>query len=495
MCGQMSEVLIFGGTTEGRLLAEYCAENRIPAWISVVSEYGKELLPDCPWLRVARGAMDQAAMEKFIEEKRISLVIDATHPYAQNASGQIRAASLARKVRLVRCLRESESPAQSPVFFVPDVAAAVDFLEQTTGAVLVTTGSRELHSFARLTGYKERLYVRVLPSSEVLKQCELLGFSGKHLIAMQGPFSEEMNRALLRQTGVSWIVTKESGAAGGFAEKLAAAADCGVSAVVIARPEETGFSLSQVKEILKASLEAQEESGREIPECMDRCREKECSEKQERTVLLAGIGMGAPACMTWEVRTAILESPVILGAARMLEAAKTQCGKTACSKKEWITVYQQDKIVRLLELHPEWERVLVLYSGDTGFYSGAAGLSAELKKRGISFQIRPGISSVSYFASRLGISWEDAEILTAHGRELDVKAIMRRGRKKRFILMGGENGAGRLCQTLAKAGYGDLFVSVGENLSYPEERIRSGTAEELSRENFSSLSLVLVNLV
>ncbi|MCI7263646.1 MAG: precorrin-6A reductase [Clostridiaceae bacterium] len=467
-------ILIFGGTTEGRLLAEFCENERIPVWVSVVSRYGEELLPESSYVRVHQGAMNAAEIVQFLKKQGITLVVDATHPYAVQASEQIGAACRASGIRLVRCLRKEEPTAEQEngIYTVPDALSAAAFLQKTTGTILLTTGSRELPAFTALPGYEERLYVRVLPSSEVLAQCEALGIRGKHLIAMQGPFSEEMNRALLHQTGARWMVTKDSGREGGVDGKLSAAAACGVSVILVKRPEESGSSLAEVKQLLKNTLNT-------------------VSEEPSGRILLAGIGTGGLMQMTGEVREAIETSDVILGADRMLQAAKAVCNPTkAAVKKEWIAQYQEDRILERIAKRSPGEKILVLYSGDTGFYSGAAGLSRRLRSEGIPHELLPGISSISCFAARLAVPWEDAALLTAHGRELSAEEVLQRKEKKLFLLTGGENGAGYFLKKLKQAGGGSYQAAVGENLGYPEERIFRGTVETLSGESFGSLSLI-----
>ena len=85
-------------------------------------------------------------------------------------------------------------------------------------------------------GLRERCYPRVLPSVSSLEACQAAGFPPKQIIAMQGPFSAELNRAVIRQLDISVLVTKESGAAGGFEEKCAAARDTGCRLIVVERP-------------------------------------------------------------------------------------------------------------------------------------------------------------------------------------------------------------------------------------------------------------------
>lgn len=510
----MCKILIFGGTTEGRELAEFCEQQGIPAWLSVVSDYGKTLLGETRMVRIVQGAMECSEMQNFIHSRQIELVVDATHPHAKKVSQNISLACREENVTLVRCLRREmqapdanrpgnaqtvlHQPEELPpgIHIVPDVQAAAAFLQETEGTVLVTTGSRELAAFQALSGYRERIFARVLPSSAVLKQCEELGISGNHLIGMQGPFSAAMNEAMIRQLGVSWLVTKESGAAGGYQEKLDAAAACGIGVIVIQRPAEDGMALSEVCRLLeerflpkyriRPEAEAAAEAGAEV---------------KNRVLILAGIGSGAAEQMTLEVLEAVCSSDVVLGAGRMLEAAKEALNKV---RRDWpgaeelkrqpvfIEGYQGEHILALLQEHPKWQAVTVLYSGDTGFYSGASQLADLLAEKGISCRILPGISSVSAFVAKLKTSWSDAWLCSAHGRELNVRELMEQTEKRWLILMGGNNGAGRFLKELVDLGYGSRIVSVGENISYPNERIRTGRARELAGEEFQSLSLIMI---
>ena len=100
-------------------------------------------------------------------------------------------------------------------------------------------------------------------------------------------------------------------------------------------------------------------------------------------------------------------------------------------------------------------------SGDTGFFSGTKKLLPLLK--GCETKVLPGLSSLSCLCARLGESYEDVHILSLHGREQDPAAELRRHRRT-FVLVGGENGMGRLCAQLTESGLGQLKVSVGERL-------------------------------
>ena len=573
----MCKIWIFGGTTEGRLLAEYCSREKIEAWVSVASEYGEELLqeelmesgnagnPDLNHntkesgqcadkeicfakkslknvqassvIKVLRGRMDRYQMEEFIRNQGIHLVIDATHPHARLVSEEIQEACGRTGVRLERCLRaEGEQNKARDWVEVDSIQEAVSFLSSVSGVIFATTGSKELEALCQIPDYQKRVYARVLPTSNVLKKCEKLGITGSHLIAMQGPFSTEMNTLFLRQTKAEWLLTKDSGRAGGFQEKVEAARENGTRVVVIRRPEEDGISLEEAMEVLKKADEGNvgeregrgsEDIEREIAsakrkkniEGVDGENQRKSNAAELKThLILVGIGMGQPSQMTGEVLRAIRESDALIGAGRMLESAERALQNDLLISKEGkaenrqesaaavekerkcYKAYLPDDVIQIVSEHPEWKRAVILYSGDTGFFSGASRMAERLREAGYPFTVYPGTSCVSYLAARLGTHWEDAAIYSAHGRELSVDRVMKRlcdpeePAKRAFILMGGKNGAGQFCERLTQAGYGNVQVTVGENLSYPKEQIRSGTAEEMKKLEFADLSLMLLEV-
>ena len=123
----------------------------------------------------------------------------------------------------------------------------------------MSTGSKELGLYAELDDDQERFYARVLSVWESVKKSMELGFDGKHLIAMQGPFSKELNVAMLRQTEADYFVTKESGNTGGFEEKYEAAMETGTVLVVVGRPEEEGFGVEEVCQKIAGQLADEQE--------------------------------------------------------------------------------------------------------------------------------------------------------------------------------------------------------------------------------------------
>lgn len=249
-------IFLFAGTSEGRLCGEFLSKAGFCADVFVATEYGKEIFPARPGLTIHEGRLNEAEMEAALTEG--SLVIDATHPYAREVSINLKAACKSRGVQYLRLLRPQGERDLSGCVMVESAYKAAKWLENREGSVLLTTGSKELSAFAGVSGFSERFYARVLPSGEFFSQCRELGLGPKHIIAMQGPFSTELNAALLRQVEAKYLVTKDTGREGGFPEKLMAARQCGVTTVVIARPEEAGFTLEQVQDELRRRFDVPE---------------------------------------------------------------------------------------------------------------------------------------------------------------------------------------------------------------------------------------------
>ena len=289
------KVVIFGGTTEGRQLAEYLIQlnkkqerQTIEVHVCVASEYGAQVLPDVDALKVHVGRLEQEAMQEFLRAVRADVCVDATHPYAVIVTQNIYQACKTVEVPYVRVRREMQQepgntdPAMqmrgthvgdtdgkrytnetSDSIYVEDIQAAVDYLKGVTGNILITTGSKELHLYTQIPDYESRCTARVLPTRSVVEACTELGFTGKHLICMQGPFDLEMNLATLRYANADFMVTKASGKNGGYDEKCEAALAAGVHLVVIGRPKEQVepvMSLAQAEKYLSDRIRGRKEN-------------------------------------------------------------------------------------------------------------------------------------------------------------------------------------------------------------------------------------------
>ncbi len=483
----MKQIIIFAGTTEGRLLSEWLSGEGLEVLACVATEYGSLLVREGEHLHIHQGRLPREEMAQLLKAENCPLVLDATHPYAAEVSHNIRAACEEAGCEYLRLIRPEDARGEETredCITVGSVMEAVACLEKTTGRILVTTGSKELHHFTSLSDYQERVYARVLASAEVVEHCQGLGFRGQHLICMQGPFSREMNTAMLRQFKASWLVTKESGKEGGFGEKLAAAREAGAKVVLIGRPaEQEGISVEEGIELLRKRFSLtsypENESHKKIETAGIAI-----DGDGERRAFLVGIGMGPQENMTKEAWTIFEKSDCILGAGRMLE-------NLSALQKPVLDAYDPDKMLTYLREHPEYRSIAVALSGDVGFYSNAKRLITAFEKEGIGTELLPGISSVSYLCSKLRIAWEDVKLVSIHGRKTNLIGAVRE-HFRTFTLLGGKDNVQALCEELLRYGLEHAVIYVGERLGYSEEHITKGRPGELQQGSFDGLCAALI---
>lgn len=232
----MSIRMIFGGTTEGRKLSEEYLSQGDEVVVCVTTEHGASLLPE--ETTCYSHPMEMSEMADIARKHGARELIDATHPFAVHASQNIRACAEALKIRYVRVERTSNrgSDFSSCVSWVDAAEDAAARLAGESGAVLLTTGSSTLPVYASAI-HADRLYARVLPTHGALRQCEQAGILPAHIIAMQGPFSEELNGALYDQFAIRHIVSKDSGDVGGVKKKIMPALKRNLNVILIKRSE------------------------------------------------------------------------------------------------------------------------------------------------------------------------------------------------------------------------------------------------------------------
>ena len=220
----------------------------------VATEYGETLLPEGGNVTVRSGRIPVDGIIQMLSDTKFDLVIDATHPYAASITESVARACAETGTEYLRLLRE-ESDKVSDFTCALNAEAAALFLSKTDGNILLTTGSKDLKTYSKVKDFTDRAYARVLPLDASLALCREAGVQPSHILAMQGPFSEEMDTAMLRAVSAKWLVTKDGGEAGGFAAKVAAARKAGANVLVIGRPKQReGKSFSQVLDSLELSL-------------------------------------------------------------------------------------------------------------------------------------------------------------------------------------------------------------------------------------------------
>ncbi len=232
--------VIFSGTTEGRKLSALLAEAGAKVTVCVASDYGSEEQGRIPGVETRTGPQSPEEKTELLED--CALCIDATHPYATHVTASVREACRKAGVPYLRLLRPASETEGARCFETAKDAAL--WLGRQEGNILLTTGAKELSAYADID--PERLYPRILPSHASLGACEQLGIPHRNIIAMQGPFSSELNRAIIHQYRIRYLVSKDGGVPGGFPEKAEAARETGTELIVLCRPEENGLDFETV---------------------------------------------------------------------------------------------------------------------------------------------------------------------------------------------------------------------------------------------------------
>ena len=511
-----NRVLLFGGTTEGRELALWLREAGIPALSHVATDYGEALLREQA-LPAEYGRLDAAEMEKLFRTGGFFAILDATHPFATEVSKNIRAAAAAAGVRYYRILRgegsaseaeeaeeiEARLRARGCFRLFDSQQEAADWLAKTEGPIFLATGSKELKAYAALP--RERLTVRILPGEEALRKAAEAGIQPDHIIAMQGRSSVRLNQALLQQCSAKFLVTKQSGKPGGYLEKLRAAEELGICLVAIRRPaEREGYTLSEIKALLRAQYAAcvtperregmQEESRTEIrKESKGEAEPKTAAEPKtegkaeaeveagKKRVTIVGIGPGETSQLTFAVGQCIAEAGLMIGASRMNAVAGAFLRELGLTVPPTVASYKPEEIARLVA-ESRAEHIVLLCSGDTGFFSVTKKLRRALADAGLGEPVvLPGISSKSCLAARLGFSAEAVPDLRLHGKKDAVLPVFLRVRRVFVILEGSAqlSELRTLAAALCRAGAGEAEFHFGVNLSLPDETVFSCSAAEL----------------
>lgn len=488
----LNQVLIFSGTSEGRKLAEILSAHAIRSTVCVATEYGQEVLQESELVEVRVGRMNQEEMEGLIQSEDWLAVIDATHPYATEVTENIKKACEYQNREVLRLLRsESRGPEyilEKQLHYVDSPQEAAAYLNQTQGNIFLTTGSKELSVYMELIQDKSRIYARVLPGTRELEKCHQLGLKGRQIICMQGPFSEELNFAMMKEVNTAWMVTKETAGAGGYPEKLRAAARAGAQVIVIKRPEESGYFMEEILEKLGIVQE-------------------------NREISLIGIGMGNKETLTLEAEECIKQAQLLIGAKRMINSIP----EVLRQGKEQFISYQTKEIISYIQGHPQYGKIATLFSGDIGFYSGAQALleqiksleeqtreqertgrqvqftSPEMTEPPKRFQVKMvcGISSVVYFASKLQMPWEDMCVMSLHGRNQNVIGTLQQ-KEKVFTLTNGAEGVCALCRELLQYGMEQVRVYLGRQLGSREEEITEGTPADFINYSKEGLCVLLL---
>ena len=230
-------IFIAAGTQDGRALAGRLLQAGYAVIASVVSSYGEKLLEAYPGLLINDKPLDEEGLVAYLKENGVKLFVDASHPYAANVSQNAMKACRRLSIPYLRYERQSVPVAYDKVYTAESYGEAAEKAGALGQHVFLTTGSRNVRAFTESPALKDHeIIVRILPTADVIAEMEALGLTPKQIVALQGPFSTELNVALYRQYRADVVVTKNSGEIGGTDTKLDAAAALGLPVVMIDRP-------------------------------------------------------------------------------------------------------------------------------------------------------------------------------------------------------------------------------------------------------------------
>ena len=248
----MREVLVFGGTTEGRELASWLARRgRCHVTYLAATDLGRSMASNDPRVEALAGPLDEAGMRALLGSRDVAVVVDATHPYATRITAGLARVTADLGVGVIRVRRASVGlPGEARVMV--DAYACARALDASEGPILLTTGTHDLDAFCEaITDYQSRIFARILPTVSSLERAQAAGLDPSHIVCIQGPTSVEMNLATIHEFGIRHLVTKESGAVGGFPEKVEAARRARIELWVIRRPADAGVSLQEARRLLE----------------------------------------------------------------------------------------------------------------------------------------------------------------------------------------------------------------------------------------------------
>jgi precorrin-6x reductase len=242
-------ILIFSGIKDGREIASILAKEGCETVLSTLTEHGVAMVDEMDNLETIFGEMDVEKIEGYIKKKNISAVVDATHPYAEIISKNIERACSDSKTKLFKYIRE-EIPLDDRVNVYKSIDDLCKNIKATEGNILLTTGSRKLEEYTKYLPV-ERLYVRVLPIKKSMEKVWQEGFKSSHIIAMQGPFSEEFNKEVYKQCDIKHIVLKNSGPNGGTRQKIESALEANIEIHLLDRPTTDGDWFEDKETLIK----------------------------------------------------------------------------------------------------------------------------------------------------------------------------------------------------------------------------------------------------
>ena len=235
---EKSDILVIAGTTEAREVIQALIKKGYSVTAAVATEYGGEVLKGTE-AEVLEGRKNAPKFVKILERIRPSYIIDASHPFAVLVTEEIKKAAKAVGIPCIRYLRREEEFVYEKVIKFSQATEAAEFLRKKKGNFLLTTGANTISVYRDcIEDFDQRGYVRVLNQPESEKSCRKSGIPFSHVIFENPPFSKEDNLKLLDRYEIRFLVSKDSGRAGGLLEKMEAARERNIPLLLVERPKQ-----------------------------------------------------------------------------------------------------------------------------------------------------------------------------------------------------------------------------------------------------------------
>ncbi len=458
-------IAVFYGTSDGREILNFLADFHCEMHGFVATQYAQEMdVPKSTKLHIGR--LEYPQMVEIFSSEKFDLVIDATHPYAVEVSQHIKSACETSGIKYIRLLRETDENSQvSNAKYFQNTLKLCEYLNQVEGNVFLSTGSKDLLEISKNI-QPQRIFARVLPAIQSLEICEQAGIKKKQIIACEGPFSVQSNTAMLQSANAKFFVTKQTGKAGGFFEKVEAAQKLGITLCVLMQGEKPQmlsgekddcYNITSLKKHLATQL----------------------TESCQREITIVSTGVGEEGYITSNAKNVLQNAHVVFGGKRILAGIQTS--------GQIYSTYKIQEISQILHANPHYRKIAICGSGDLAFHSIAKSARDAFSKD-FCVSAVAGIGVVSYFFTAIGDSYEDCILTSMHGKENNIAVLVSQN-KKVFTLLGDANA---LLAKLCEYNLGDVEVYIGENLSYKNEKIHIGSASQLKDKKFSALSVALI---
>lgn len=228
-------IWVIGGTKDSRVFLGKFASADKNIIVSTATEYGGKLLEGLP-VKVVSERLPLELMRGFVEKNSIKTIVDVSHPYAFEVSKNAMKVAEEFSIAYYRFEREE-------IHIIPDrfsefqnINDLLEYCDKLDENILVTLGSNNIEHFSKLKNL-EKFYFRILPKWDMVKRCEDNGILPKNIIAMQGPFSLNMNKAMIEQLNIKYLVTKKGGNTGGEKEKIDACNEKGIEVILLDKPQ------------------------------------------------------------------------------------------------------------------------------------------------------------------------------------------------------------------------------------------------------------------